>query len=108
MNEKEQKLIKNVMQILQQLTDYTDELIKRDIHGTRLMILRMSTEKILLKDVYNSLKILPELLSYHINGTSKREGLDAEGLIHKYHEDDGQVSIIITELGKIILKKVDE
>jgi hypothetical protein len=56
-----------------------------------------------LEEMSNKMKMSLPLLSYHINGTMKTEGLKQLGLVETT-EEKGRVKVTITTLGKLIVK----
>ncbi len=56
-----------------------------------------------LEELSNKMKMSLPLLSYHINGTMKTEGLKQLGLVETI-EEKGRVKVTIATLGKLIVK----
>ncbi len=56
-----------------------------------------------LEEMSNKMKMSLPLLSYHINGTMKTEGLKRLGLVETV-EEKGRVKVALTTLGKLLVK----
>jgi hypothetical protein len=56
-----------------------------------------------LEELNHKMKMSLPLLSYHINGTTKTEGLRHLGLVETI-EEKGRVKVILTTLGKLLVK----
>ena len=56
-----------------------------------------------LEEMSNKMKMSLPLLSYHINGTIKTEGLKQLGLVET-NEEKGRVKVTLTTLGKLLVK----
>ncbi len=56
-----------------------------------------------LEEMSNKMKMSLPLLSYHINGTMKTEGLKQQGLVETT-EEKGRVKVTLTTLGKLLVK----
>lgn len=56
-----------------------------------------------LEEMSNKMKMSLPLLSYHINGTMKTEGLKQLGLVETA-EEKGRVKVTLTTLGKLLVK----
>ncbi len=56
-----------------------------------------------LEEMSRKMKMSLPLISYHINGTMKTEGLKQLGLVET-NEEKGRVKVILTSLGKLIVR----
>lgn len=83
------------------------KLIKNSICEVREKILRLvsDNEGITNTEAHQKLKISMPLLSYHLNGNLKSEGMIQLGLITRIHDDRGiSTGFKVTELGKEALE----
>jgi DNA-binding transcriptional ArsR family regulator len=61
-----------------------------------------------LEDLSERLKVSLPLISYHINGSAKAEGLISLGLVEVHIRPHGRTQVILTELGKLITEGLIE
>jgi hypothetical protein len=55
-----------------------------------------------MEDLSERLKMSLPLLSYHVNGTGKSEGLVSQGLAEIHEGPHGKIQVMLSELGKLI------
>jgi hypothetical protein len=61
-----------------------------------------------MEDLSGRLRMSLPLLSYHVNGSAKSEGLTSEGLVEIHEGPHGRSQVMLTELGRLIAEGLIE
>jgi len=61
-----------------------------------------------LEELSRRLKMSLPLVSYHINGSAKAEGLVSQGLVEVHIGPHGRTQVILTEMGRLIAEGLIE
>ncbi len=61
-----------------------------------------------LEDLSRRLKMSLPLISYHINGSAKAEGLVSQGLVEVHIGPHGRTQVMLTELGRLLAEGLVE
>jgi hypothetical protein len=55
-----------------------------------------------MEDLSARLKMSLPLLSYHVNGSGKSEGLVSQGLVEVHEGPHGRTQVMLSEMGRLI------